>query len=335
MAEPIMSRHAFVLRISPAGGDRVPEALQSNHLIIGWARAAGLLDENLDRLSFREIVHQKYYSEQPDYRRSGKAAGQLWRFVREMSPGDLVVVPHGPEFYVGRIAGAPIYVESKVPEDSAYRRPVEWLNDKMPFERGVARTALRSRMKTYATCADATDLISEVRECLETAKLPGTPSFQTDLYRCLSEKILEQLRAGRLDDYGFENLLVDLLAGLGAQNVELIPRRLDKGVDIRATFRVAGTIPIVVGIQARHYQPEPPIPDSQIKEFAEAMQVEDLGFGLLVTTGTFSQEATQAAEDLSEREGTAVQLMDGEELAGLIVEHGLSRLLAARSHENP
>ncbi len=40
-------KDAFVLRISPSGVDRVPEALETNELIIGWSEAAGLLDPSL------------------------------------------------------------------------------------------------------------------------------------------------------------------------------------------------------------------------------------------------------------------------------------------------
>lgn len=36
-----------------------------------------------------------YHADEPGYQRAGRNAAQLWRFIREMSEGDLVVVPHG------------------------------------------------------------------------------------------------------------------------------------------------------------------------------------------------------------------------------------------------
>lgn len=57
----------------------------------------------------------------------------MWRFIREMNVGDLVVVPHGSEFYVAEVSGPAMYDESKVEEDTAYRRNVKWLNDKNLF----------------------------------------------------------------------------------------------------------------------------------------------------------------------------------------------------------
>ena len=89
---------AFVLRIAPSGKDRVHEALESEELIIGWSRAKGLLDEKLQWEKFREIIHNSDYSDQKDYRKSGSAAGNMWRFIREMKQKDLVVVPYGNIF---------------------------------------------------------------------------------------------------------------------------------------------------------------------------------------------------------------------------------------------
>jgi predicted Mrr-cat superfamily restriction endonuclease len=97
-----MSRNAFVLRIAPSEIDRVEEALKSGDAIIGWSGAKGLLDASLTWERFREIGHATYYSSERDYTRAGRAAGSLWRFIREMNDGDLVVVPHGSELLRGR-----------------------------------------------------------------------------------------------------------------------------------------------------------------------------------------------------------------------------------------
>ena len=85
-----MAQSAFVLRIAPSGIDRVPEALEKDQLIIGWANARGLLDETLEWEAFREVVYGAYHDGEANYRRAGAAAGHIWRFVRGMKPGDLV-----------------------------------------------------------------------------------------------------------------------------------------------------------------------------------------------------------------------------------------------------
>lgn len=157
---------AFVLRIAPSGVDKVPEALRDDQVIIGWACAQGLLAPQLDWGQFREIVHRTYHSTDSTYRGSGAAAGNMWRFIREMKPGDLVVVPHGNSFYVAKITGPATHDAAKVDDDSSYRRRVEWLNAKKPIARQIARSALISRMKTQGTSANATDLLEEIKECL-------------------------------------------------------------------------------------------------------------------------------------------------------------------------
>ncbi len=170
----IMNQKAFVLRIAPSEMDRVPEALEDNQIIIGWADADGLLDPRLTKKNFTEIIQtqHKEYASETNFRRAGIAAGHMWRFIREMNAGDLVVVPHwselrGAEFYVAEIEGPAIYIEHKVAEDTAYRRPVKWLNNKRPIPRHTAKLALFSLMKRRGTCTDATDLMPEINDALQ------------------------------------------------------------------------------------------------------------------------------------------------------------------------
>src|SRR5208337_4047730 len=108
-----MNQQAFVLRIAPSGNDKVPEALTENQIIIGWAEAEGLLDTNLTWEQFREIIGDKYYKGEETLRRAGRSAGHMWCFIREMNKGDLVVVPHGAEFYIAEIEDSAIYLADK------------------------------------------------------------------------------------------------------------------------------------------------------------------------------------------------------------------------------
>ena len=160
-----MERQAFVLRIAPSGIDRVPEALDRNQLIIGWAEAEGLLDDRLSWEEFRTVISDTYYSDEETLRKAGAAAGHMWRFIREMAEGDLVVVPHGSGFHVARVSGSALYDQSRVDEDTAYRRGVDWLNKKQAIPRAMARSALVARMKIQGTSARASDVFAEIEEC--------------------------------------------------------------------------------------------------------------------------------------------------------------------------
>lgn len=233
-------QQAFVLHISPSGGDRVPEALAEDQVIIGWAEAAELLTPDLDWEAFREIVRKYYYPIEPNLRKAGSAAGHMWRFIREMNPADLVVVPHGAEFYVAKVSGVATHDPSKIVEDSAFRRKVEWLNEKKPIQQSLARAALQSRMKTQGTCARATDLLGEIQDCLEVATHERPPSFNTDLHQRLVHETLGEIQSGRLDPFGFEALLKTVLEGLGAEEVQRRRGLQDKGADLLATFLSQG-----------------------------------------------------------------------------------------------
>ncbi len=319
-----MEQQAFVLRISPSGIDRLPEALTSNQIIIGWAEAKRLLNENLSWEEFRSIISGTYYADESNLRRAGTAGGHMWRFIREMNIGDLVIVPYGSEFYVAEVSGPATYDESKVEEDTAYRRKVNWLNDKKSIPRVFAKSALISRMKSQGTCAYASDLLSQIKECIEIAKTGSKPTFQGDLQSRLVRETLDEIRSGRMDSFGFENLIHDVLVGLGADEARVIPRSQDKGADIVATFKVAGAFRQVLAVQAKHWQPEPPVGKDVVEQLIRGIEAESANLGMIVTSGTLSEEAGSFAEQFFEDKGIRIELVDGEQFAKLIVEHGIN-----------
>jgi len=321
-----MAENAFVLRIAPSGNDKVGEALRENDIIIGWSCSPGLLDENLDWETFRERLRQNCYPEDDNARRIGHAAGHMWRFIRAMQPGDLVVVPHGPRFYVARIEGEARYDENRAPEDTAYRRSVTWLNRAHPISRSIARSALVSRMKIQGTSANASDLVSEIKECLEIAECDEKPTFEKDLQQRLIKHTLEEVRSGRIDPHGFENLIRDLMKHLGALQAWVVPRPQDVGVDVYAAFRVAGAFRLLVGIQAKHWDQYKEVNGDTVEELINGLENggEDVGLGMVITSGTIGDSAYERSARYTETSGVPIELVSGEDLARLIVEYGVS-----------
>lgn len=316
---------AFILRIAPSEIDKVPEALRENQIIIGWAKAQGLLSPNLDWLQFREIIHKAYYSTEATHRKAGAGGGHMWRFIRDMKPNDLVVVPYGSEFYVAEITGAATYVPAKAHDDSSYRRPVKWLNNKKSIPREIARSALISRMKIQGTSATATDLLNEIKECLSLAEEGKVPAFQGDLQMRLVREVLAELRGGRMDSYKFEHLIKGVLLGLGAEEAQVVARSKDNGADIVAKFRVAGTFLQIIAVQAKHWQPEPPVGRDVVEQLIRGMETEEATLGMVVTSGSIGDDASKAAEQFFLEKGLRIELVDGEQFAKLIVENGIGR----------
>lgn len=318
----VSEQQAFVLRIAPSGIDRVALALRENVAIIGWC-APELMKPSLDWQAFREIVRARFYAKDDNLRRAGAAAGHMWRFIREMRLGDLLVTPHRAGFYVGRIAGPTFHLPEKVKEDTAYRRKVEWLNGKRPIPRETARAALQSRAKIQGTSADATDLLAEIMECLGDAERKKHRTFDEDLRVRLVKEALDEMRSGRLDSFKFEHLVRSVLLGLGASEARIVPRSQDKGADILASFLVAGAFRLLVAVQVKHFQPEPPVGAKVVQQLIQGIEAEAANLGMVATSGTISKEASAAAELYFDQKGIRIELIDGPQLAALIVEHGL------------
>ena len=198
-----------------------------------------------------------------------------------------------------------------------------WLNGKARIPRRNARVALQSRMKVQNTCADATDLLDEILALLDASAKGETPTFDKDLRNRLIEETLKEIRSGRINDYGFEGLLANLLKSLGASEVRIIARSIDKGADIVATFLAANTFEFKLAVQAKHWQPTPPVGKEVIDQLLRGMEAEDADLGWVATSGTFSEEAESYATQLREQEGRRIELVDEEFLASLIVETGL------------
>jgi len=318
----LSSKQAFVLRISPGGLDLVPEAIEQNEIIIGWG-VPGLLEPNLKRSKFRGIISEHFYPQAQNLRKAGAASGHMWRFINEMNNGDLVVVPHNSKFYVAEVSGDAIFSKEHPRSGSTYRRPVRWLNGKKPIPRIIAKSALTSRMKTQGTCTGASDLFAEIEDCVELAKTGRQPTFQEDLETRLVSETLDELRKGRIDSFGFEHLISSVLLNAGATGVKVVARSKDKGADVLATFLVAGTFQQIIAVQAKHWQAEPPVGPDVIDQLIAGIEFEQANLGMIITSGTISDAASDAADAYFEEKGIKIELVDGEQFAKMIVEHGV------------
>ena len=182
-----MSRdqRAFLLRMSRNGLSQVPEALDSDQLMIGWSEAGELLE--MERNDIRQIIKDMYHPNEPDLKKAGQDTGIIWRFTREMQEKDLVVVPDINDtsiFYIAEVLEEEAkYHPDKVEEDTAYRRKVKWLNGKKPIARSRLSNNLQSKMGSQLTCINLEGCISEIKKCLENLSIDPIPpkaSHDTD-----------------------------------------------------------------------------------------------------------------------------------------------------------
>jgi predicted Mrr-cat superfamily restriction endonuclease len=327
--------NAFILRQSPSGVSQLESiSLPKNVVVNGWSVVPGLIEEK-DYSAFREILRKTRYPREKNLRKAGYAAGTMWRFINDMKIGHWVVVPYwGGIFYLAEITGEAFYDGSTAAKkaDSSYRRPVRWLNNKKPIERRFAKSKLISRMKIQGTSADAGDLVDEIFGALQLAsKKQGKPGssafdqlFAEQLRLKMVEAALDQMRHGYIDNNKFEQLVQRILLSSGATDARIVSKQHDKGVDVLATFLVGGVSQIKVGVQVKHHTGE--TQNAWIDQLLKGMEAENLSLGWFVTSGAFQKNA----EDYLEKKlaGSAMQvfLVDGEQLAGMIIDGGLETL---------
>lgn len=318
---------AFVIRCDPSGVNRLDELLMKNQIVIGWSYTKDkLFDLTFNRDQFKQklkgIYHDLYDSNPYSL---GQATGYLWRFIREMEIGDLVIVPIPRAFYLGRITSNVKYIEDKLEEDTAIRRDVEWLNECIPIQRDYCSAGLVSRLRYQGTCVSATDLIEGINKALESSKKKIRPTFKNQLNESLKLKVSEFLISNEsyLDDRKFEELVKQLLYGIGATTSEIpaktrYPNSI-ADVDIVANFVHLG---LQLYIQVKKHKENSD--EHAVNQIIEAIKIDNPDnsipiFGWVITSGTI----TEKAENLANENG--IRAINGDELAEMIVTVGLDK----------
>ncbi|WP_410565258.1 CBS domain-containing protein [Amycolatopsis sp. cmx-4-61] len=116
-------------------GERDQESLAEGLTIVGWGGVS-----ELSRFDTREALKAELrllYPQRSNYV-IGNWAGQLWRFYREMSEGDFIVMPlkNVRQFAIGEITGPYRHRPESTP-DCRHTRPVRWIRtdvDPQEFE---------------------------------------------------------------------------------------------------------------------------------------------------------------------------------------------------------
>lgn len=310
------AKQAFILRMN-SHENELKEGLENSHISIGWLIPQILSDSTneLTQREFRNFIHDEHYPEEENFRASGAAAGHVWRFLREFHEGDLVVVPCENKFYVAKVLPDPV---SSIEEKGLYKRPVEWLNARKAIPRKNANNLLRQRMGIYGTTASATDLLQEIRHCVDNS----SQGVELSLKKDLMDRVLREITKGRIDSYGFEKLVCGLMEKLGGI-AAIVPRREDKGADIIATYNIAGSsFQKNVAIQVKQWESASLIGEDVVDQLIRGIEAENADLGMVVTTGKFSPEAEKKRDSYFDDKGIKIVFVDGEKLAEMLLDYG-------------
>jgi len=124
----------------------------------------------------------------------------------------------------------------------------------------------------------------------------------------------------------FEDLIGLLLVEMGFEDIEVVGRTGDGGIDVRATLVVGDVIRIRMAIQAKKWKIGNNVQTPDVQRVRGSLGTHD--HGLIITTSDFSPGARREAE---RTDAVPVALMNGEQLVLLLTEHEVG--VTRRSHE--
>ena len=153
-------------------------------------------------------------------------------------------------------------------------------------------------------------------------ELAGAGGEETDDWR---EELLAVLL--KMDPSGFEHLARRLLRAAGFINTSVTGGAGDGGIDGVGVYRLS-LVSFPVYFQCKRYKGT--VGPEKVRDFRGAMQGRG-DKGLLITTGTFTAEATKEAT----RDGAPpIDLIDGERLCDLLKQHQLGVQTTQRTIED-
>jgi restriction system protein len=285
--------------------------LQKNVVGVGWYEIGDLSGIAANREAFKEIMSKNFPSDKPGAIPIN--AGQIFRFVHEAKKGDLIVYPSkiDRQVHIGEITGDYQYLP-KVSATHPNMRSVKWL-------RSLPRTHFTlgaiSEINAAMSFFQIKNYAEEVYIALEGK---STPIIEDETITAVAKDISENtgnfiLRklAQELKGHPFAYFVGHLLEKMG-YNTRISPEGADGGIDIIAHKDELGFEPPIIKVQVKSN--EGSIGDPVVS--ALYGKVDRSEFGLIVTLGTFTNQAKNFARNKSN-----LRLIDGEELVKLILNH--------------
>jgi restriction system protein len=288
--------------------------LKKKLVALGWPEMGDLSKIPPDREGFKAKVAATYPHHKPGA--IPTLAGQLFRFVHEMKPGDLVLYPSKIDRHVhmGRIEGAYRY-DSSFKSDSPNLRPVTWLKSapRTAFKQGalyeIGSAMTLFQVKNYA---------EEFLAALEGKYIKETKREEDDTIHIVAEEINENTRDFVLKKLGQElkghplsHFVAHLLEAMGYRT-RVSPEGPDGGVDIVAHKDELGFEPPIIKVQVKST-------DGSVGDPVVASLYGKVGaneHALFITLGSFTSQARSF-----ERNKSNLRLIDGEQLVEMILQH--------------
>lgn len=291
------------------------------------------------------------------YGRLLRSRHSLWRFLKEMQIGDLVLVPGSRTFSVYVIKGKPKLIADI--DSNLVARLRTWNNAKVRIEEGrlvtddeiidlgfyrevevyqtegkeardidrsgYADAPLTARMKLRNTNANISNLKRNLGKTLEAYKNNQPLNFRSDAMKGLAPELWMMIHH-RLSPNKFEKLLESYFKRIGANEVTIPPRNQrgkEGDADIIACF---DRIRVTIYIQAKFHKPNTPTDESAVEQILVYKDWKDREEGqsgehrlcwVVSTCNEFTEECKQRAE------ANGVVLVNGIDFAEMLLDAGI------------
>lgn len=180
-----MKNKVWLLRPLPHGTDHLESFLQNEFIAVGYP--VGQTFEDCSYNDIRKLLAQYDWAD---------GIGNVNIFVKDMSIGDIVVVPstNKKDIYFGEITSEYIYDKSVdlIDEGLGYphQREVKWLFDKTPLLRSDLPNELRSSLRYPGAVADLTKHSDTVNQLLNGNLLGSIDNIESKAIKVV-EDLLE------------------------------------------------------------------------------------------------------------------------------------------------
>ncbi len=293
-------------------GDATSLFLKHACVGLGWHSMGDLSKLAPNRDAFKAAVAEAYPKKKPGAIPNN--AGQLFRFVHEVSTGDLAVFPNKStrKIHIGKIIGDYEYAPKLEPGYPNLRK-VEWLKeiDRKHFSQG-ALYEIGSAMSLFQIKSHA----DEFRKALE-GKTVAPVVSEDETVPAVAENIEETTRdfvlkslSRDLKGFPLEDFIRHLLECMGYQ--ARLTRKNEPSVDVIAHKDQLGIEPPIIKVQVK--SGEGTASDKDVSALFGKLSTGE--YGLFITLGGFSSHARNFEQGKAN-----LRLIDGEELVDLVFQN--------------
>jgi len=318
-----MPRPTWMVRADVGG--RLASEFKANSLVaIGWSEALNTLN-----LKTRDEFVQRMRATYPEESKGMivNAAGQVFRFVREMQMGDQIVTYDNVRrtYMVGTITSDAQYDESLFDKEFPLFRSVQWVKELSRDD--LSLTSKNSLGSTLTLFKVPPESVTEIEALMQGVAVqpqvedePQEESLLQDIQGKSREFIKDKI--SKLDWDQMQMLTAGLLRAMGYKT-RISPSGPDRGKDIVASPDGFGFEQPRIIVEVKHRRGQ--MGSQEVRSFLAVIRHPG-DKGLYVSTGGFSREAFYEAE----RATNPITLMDLDGLVEAILEHYESMDLEAR-----